>query len=832
MAQSDNNWPAMGRREFLKGLTALAALPMASTTLFTRAARAAAASSTDGVAGDGEREILTGSHWGAFRALVKNDRIVSVRPWEHDPRPSPQLPGVPDSVYSPTRIKYPMVRRAWLEQGPGADPDGRGTGDFVRVSWDKALDLVANELRRVQKTYGPLSIFGGSYGWKSPGKLHNCQTLLRRMLAVNGGFVNASGDYSAGAAQVILPYVVGSIEVYEQPTVWPVLAEHTELMVFWGSDPINNSQIGVMIPDHGAYPGLEGLKKRGTKTISIDPMRTQTAAYLNAEWIAPRPQTDVAMMLGIAHTLYTEKLHDEKFLARYTTGFDRFVPYLTGQADGVAKTAEWAAALCEVPAQTLKDLARRFAKHRTMLSLGYSTQRQHHGEQVQWMLITLACMLGQIGLPGGGYGLAYHHKSGGSPRADSPVLPGIPEGRWSAEVAQSVSKAGASASIPVARIVDMLLNPGAHFEYNGTHGIYPDVRLAYWAGGNPFAHHQDRNRMLAAWRKLDTFIVHDFQWTASARHADIVLPSTTSYERNDIEHVGDYSLSHILPMRQVVPPLFEARDDFEIFADISERLGDRDAFTGSKSQLDWIRSFYEAARLQARSRRMEMPVFDVFWNGNEALAFPIPDSATQYVRYRDFREDPLLNALGTPSGLIEIYSSNIEKMRYDDCPPHPTWMEPLERLGGPTTKYPLHVDTKHPLLRLHSQLCGTLLREQYAIAQREPCLMNPADAKARGIADGDVVRVFNDRGQILVGVKVTEDVRTGVVRIQEGGWFDPVDARKRGSLCRYGDVNNLSPDIGTSKLAQANCGHTVVADVEKFSGVAPPVDVFRAPAGA
>ena len=812
----------LSRRSFVSAALASGTFGFGASSLFSPGALAATPA---------RRDILTGCHWGAFRAHVVDGRIVAIKPWEKDPHPSAQLPGVLDSVYSPTRIKYPMVRRAWLAHGPGADTAGRGDGDFVRVSWSQALDLVAGEIKRVHAAHGPTGVFAGSYGWKSPGKLHNCQSLLRRLLSQNGGFVNTSGDYSTGAAQVILPYVVGSIEVYEQPTAWPVVAKSTDLMVFWGADPVNNNQIGYLIADHGAYPGLDALRKAGKPVICIDPVRTETCTMLGAEWIAPRPQTDVAMMLGIAHTLYIEKLHDEKFLATYTTGFDKFLPYLLGQSDGTPKSAEWAAQICDVPAAKLKDLARRFAKQRTMLACGYSLQRQHHGEQAHWMLITLASMLGQIGLPGGGYGLSYHYASGGSPAATGPVLAGIADGGAATVGADWLSKSGSS-TIPVSRVVEMLLNPGKPFDFNGTRGIYPDVKLAYWVGGNPFAHQQDRNEIVKAWQKLDTFIVHDFQWTATARRADIILPATTSYERNDIEQVGDYSLTHLLAMKKLIEPMFEARNDYDIFADIADRLGTKAAFTQGRTEMDWIRSFYEAARVQARAKSIEMPIFDAFWNSDDALAFPIEAAAETYVSHADFRADPLLNALGTASGRIEIFSSVIEKMGYDDCPPHPTWMEPAERLGGPTTRYPFHVDTSHPKFRLHSQLCVTLLRASYAISGREPCLMNPADAASRRLVDGDIVRVFNDRGQILAGLTISADIRPGVVRINEGGWFDPVDPRQPGSLCRYGDVNNLTLGIGTSKLAQGNCGHTAVADVEKYTGRSAPVDVFNTPNNA
>jgi trimethylamine-N-oxide reductase (cytochrome c) len=809
---------ALSRRRLLTSGVALGTSGLFGPSLLVSGAR--------GAAPDGE--VLTGSHWGAFRAKVQGGRFVAIRAWEKDPHPSAQLTGVMDSVYSPTRIKFPMIRRAWLEKGPGAEVGTRGNGDFVRVTWDQALDLVAAELRRVGQKFGPSATFAGSYGWKSVGKLHNCRTLVRRMMNLNGGFVNHSGDYSTGASQVIMPHVVGALEVYDQQTVWPVVAENTELLVIWGADPVTTNQISWTVADHGAYEGMAAFKATGKKVICIDPVRTATCEYLGAEWIAPRPQTDVAMMLGMAHTLYTEQLHDAKFLKEYTSGFDRFLPYLLGQDDKTPKTAEWAAGISEIPAETIKDLARRFAKNRTMLASGWSMQRQHHGEQPHWMLVTLASMLGQIGLPGGGFGLSYHYASGGTPSANAPVMSGITD-RGKAAAAWP-AEAGA-ASIPVARVVDMLLNPGAAFDFNGTQARYPDIKLIYWAGGNPFAHHQQRNRMIEAWQKLDTFIVNDFQWTATARHADIVLPCTSSYERNDIEQVGDYSNRYILAMKKVVDPVFEARNDFDIFAAVAERLGKGKEFTEGRSEMDWIRSFYDAALTQAKLKKIPMPEFDAFWNGEGVVEFPVDPTAKSFVRYKKFRDDPLLEPLGTPTGKIEIFSRNIEKMGYPDCPPHPTWMEPIERLGGPGGKFPLHISTGHPNLRLHSQLCGTDLGPTYRIAGREPCLINPTDAAARGINDGDVVRIFNDRGQILAGVKVTEAIRPGVIRVNEGGWYDPQEPGKVGAVCKYGDVNTLTVDIGTSKLAQGNCGHTAMGDVEKYQGTPPEVTVFKPPSG-
>ena len=806
------------RRAFLEGSTALGILGAVSPSIL--ASGVAQAAVPDGT-------VMTGSHWGAFNATVSDGRWTKISPWEKDPYPSHQLEGILDSVYSPTRIKYPMVRRAFLENGAGASVETRGQDDFVRVSWDQALDLVVKELKRVEETYGPTGTYAGSYGWKSPGKLHNCQNLMRRMLNLKGSFVNSSGDYSTGASQVIMPHVMGTLEVYEQQTVWPVIAKDTELLVFWGADPMVTNQIGWIIPDHGGFAGMEAYKKTGKPVIFIDPVRTESCDFFGAEWIAPKPQTDVAMMLGIAHTMYTEGMHDTVFLDEYCFGFDKFLPYLTGESDGTPKTAEWAAEICGVPATTLKSLAKRFTESRTMLASGWSLQRQHHGEQRHWMLVALASMIGQIGLPGGGFGLSYHYSSGGSPGARGPVLSGITDGGKAVEGAAWLTESGA-ASIPLARVVDMLENPGGEFDFNGKRQKYPDVKMTYWTGGNPFAHHQDRNRMVKAWQKFETVVVQDFQWTATARFADIVLPATTSYERNDIEQYGDYSLKAIIAMKKVIDPVFESRTDFDIFSEISGRLGKKQEFTEGKSEMDWIRGFYGDAEQQARAKNTKIPKFDDFWEAG-VVEFPVTDAGNSYVRYADYREDPLLEPLGTPTGKIELYSKNIEKMGYDDCPPHPTWMEPVERLDGPNATFPLHVTTSHPRSRLHSQLCGTKLRETYTVAGREPCLINTQDAAARGIADGDVVRVFNDRGQLLAGATVTDAIRPGVIRVAEGGWYDPVEPGTLGSLDAYGDVNNLTVDIGTSKLAQANCGHTAVADVEKFAGTLPDVKVFNTP---
>lgn len=814
---------AIPRRRFLQGAGAAALGTMAGPSLLAHAA-------TRGPTTD-VMEAQQGSHWGPFVGRVQGGRFVQAVANPEDPFPSTMTQALPHSVYSPARVKYPMVREGFLRDGFNSDRSERGRGNFVRVSWDEAFGLVASEIERVRDEHGGESFFTGTYGWKSVGKLHNARPVLRRLYNLTGGSINHIGDYSTGASQVIMPHVMGSLEVYEQQTVWPVVLENSELVVIWGADPLVTNQIDWVLCEHGGMDGIRQLRQAGIPVICIDPVRSQTAVYLDAEWIAPRPQTDLAMMLGIAYAMHDEGLHDQSFLDDYTVGFDRFLPYLTGESDGTPKTPAWASEVCGVPADTMVDLARRFTSNRTMFMSGWSMQRAHHGEQVHWMLATLASMIGQIGLPGGGFGLSYHYSNGGTPASEAPALPGITAVGEAAGGAAWLATGGLG-SIPLARIVDMLENPGAPYQFNGNDLTYPDIRMIHWAGGNPFAHHQDRNRMVAAWQIPETIVVHECYWTATAKHADIVLPATTSYERNDIEQGGSYTNRFMIGMHKLIDPLFEAKSDYDIMVGIAERLGVADTYTEGKSEMDWIRGFYEAALQQAQARNIDMPDFDTFWNGDSFIEFPTSERTRSFVRHADFRADPLLSPLGTPSGKIEIYSRTIEGFGYDDCPPHPTWMEPLERLGGAgSDQYPLHVTTAHPDDRLHSQLAHTWLRDRYAVQGREPMWIHPEAAAARGIADGDIVRVYNDRGQILAGALITDRVLPNVVRLCEGGWYDPQEGGEPGTLCKYGDVNVLTPDIATSRLAQANCGHTVLAEVEKYEGDVPRVTAFEPPAG-
>lgn len=779
-----------------------------------------------------EQWIQSGSHYGAFEAKVMNGEWVTTRPFKHDKYPCDMLNAVREVVYNPSRVRYPMVRLDWLRQREKSDRRQRGDNRFVRVSWDRALDLFYEELERVQKTYGSSGVFTGLADWQMVGKYHKAGGAMDRGLGLHGSYVTTVGDYSAAAAQVILPHVIGSLEVYEQQTSLPLVIEHSQTIVLWGCDPIKNLQIEFLVPDHDAFGYWaqikEAVKQGKIRVISVDPVRSKTQNYLNCEQLSLHPQTDVALMLGVAHTLYVEKRYDVNFINDYTVGFEQFLPYLLGTTDKQPKDAQWAAEICGLSAENIRDFARVLVNGRTQFMGGWCVQRMHHGEQYPWMLVVLASMVGQIGLPGGGVGFGWHYNGGGTVTSAGPVLSGLGSIANPPAAKYKPDFRGASEHIPTSRIVDCLLAPGKKIAFNGETLIYPDIKMAIYSAANPFHAQQDRNRMIEAWEKLETVVVLDHQWTASCRFADIVLPVTTRFERNDIEQFGTHSNKGLMALHQVVKPQFEARHDFDIFAGLCKRFDREAAYRENRDEMQWINAIYDEGVKTGAALGVTLPDFDSFWQGEGYIEYP---AGQPWVRHSEFREQPDLNPLGTPSGLIEIFSKTIAGFGYADCPGHPVWMEPFERSHSKaTTKYPLHLQSCHPDKRLHSQLCSSdAFRKTYAVAGREPLYMCEQDARARGLKAGDIARVFNDRGQVLAGVVISADYVPGVIRIHEGAWYSPQKGGKAGTLCTYGDPNVLSADVATSQLAQGPSAHTVLVEVERYQPQAPDVTGFGGP---
>jgi biotin/methionine sulfoxide reductase len=760
---------------------------------------------------EAERGSPHSSHWGVFSALWQGGRLV-VRPHPADPDPSPILQNFPDALRHPARIAQPMVRRGWLENGPGADAR-RGRDGFVPVAWDEILDRLAAELARVRDAYGPGAIFGGSYGWSSAGRFHHAQSQVHRFLnTVLGGYVRSVNSYSAGASAVILPHVLGPYDdVTRHSVTWEQVVEHTETLVAFGGMAVKNNAVASGgVSRHIERRAMLAARARGTRFVLVSPLRSDLPDETEATWLPVVPGTDTALMLGLAHTLVAEGLHDRDFVARYCVGYPIFEDYLLGRSDGQPKNAAWAAAITGIAQDDITALARRVANGRTLIVVAHALQRAEHGEQPVWMAAVLAAMLGQIGLPGGGYNYALGSLAQYGRRLNAVALGALPQGRN-----------GVPDFIPVARISDMLLNPGEAFDYNGRQLTYPHIRLVYWAGGNPFHHHQDLNRLRRAFARPETVVVHETAWTATARHADIVLPCTMTLEREDIGGASTDPL--LIAMHRVAEPFGEARDDYDIFAALAERLGEAPRFTEGRSSADWLHHLYARLQDALAAGGHPAPDFDTFWRMGELALPSVPDDGGIL---RAFRDDPEAHPLPTPSGRIEIFSATIAGFGYTDCPGHPVWLPPQE---VPDARHSLRLVANQPATRLHSQLDfgGHSLASKHR--GREVASLNPRDAAARGIADGDIIRLFNDRGACLAAARLTDDVSPGVVQLPTGAWYDPEDPGADKPLCVHGNPNVLTRDVGTSSLAQGCTGQLCVVEVERFAGNLPPINAFTPP---
>jgi biotin/methionine sulfoxide reductase len=762
---------------------------------------------------------LTSSHWGACEVQREAGQPVGLAPWRGDPDPNPIAAAAWDAYRSPLRVTRPAVRAGWLEHPPGHPRRGAGRGrePFIEVSWARAVELVATELRRVIDQHGNTAIFGGSYGWSSAGRFHHAQSQVHRFLNSLGGYVRHTDSYSLGAGRVLLPHVACTMEyLLANSHDWGTLAAHTRLFVSFGGVPEKNSRIASGAASrHGTREGLAAMAAAGCRFVNFSPVRDDLEAPDSAlEWIPIRPGTDTAVMLALACETLRAGRHDAAFLATHCVGAERWAEYLLGHVDGVVKDADWAAPIAEVPADRLRTLAAELAPTRSIVNVAWALQRADHGEQPFWAALGLAALLGQVGLPGGGFAFAYGATN--STGSGERLLPGptLPQGRNAVQD-----------FIPVARIADLLETPGGTFDYNGGRHRYPDIRLVYWAGGNPFHHHQDLNRLARAWQRPDTVVVHEQVWNTHAKMADIVLPATSTLERDDLASATRDAL--LVAMRRVIDPPGEARDDYAIFTDLARRLGAGDAFTEGLDTMGWLRRLYGETVGRWAEAGVELPAFDSFW---AAGGVQVPPNDTPVVSFAAFRADPVANPLVTPSGRLELFSERIASFALPDCPGHPSWFEPAEWLGAPLAdRFPLHLLSDQPHTKLHSQLDHSAYSRANKIADREPVSMHPDDAAARGIADGDRVRVFNDRGACLAGARLDAGLRPGVVKLSTGAWWDPVSAGESGSLDRHGNPNTLTRDVGASSLSQGCSAQSCLVQIERHDAPAPPVRAFEPP---
>ena len=760
--------------------------------------------------------IFSASHYGPFEAVVRDGQIVGISPMiELDQRPTEMLMhGVLDRVYDKSRIDYPMVRKSYLEGWKSGDvkPELRGKEEYVRVDWDTALKLTAKAITDTIVQHGNQAILSTSYGGWSHAGIMRPNVLQGKFFNMIGGCTNTVGDWSGGASQISLPHVIGDMEVYSAQTAWEVIRDNTEVFVLVGCDPIKNNRIEYTVADHGMYGPWEQIRDNGCKFISINPQKTASDAYLNADWVRIVPNTDVALFLGMAYHVLENGLEDKDYLAKYTVGSDKWIAYVKGEGeDKTAKTPEWASAITGIDAAKIRELAGLLAKSRTEIAGAWSLQRAHHGEMTHWAIINFAALTGKIGKPGEGVGFSWHYGNGGMPQSGKGTPSGLSQGK----------NFVTDYIVPASRITEALENPGAEVVYNGNVRKYPDVHMIYNAGNNFMSHQQDTNRLIKALQKVKTIVSQDVWWTAATRWADIVLPASSPLERDDISVGGTYSNDKIYAMKKVIEPVGESRSDFEIFAGLADLFYKMSPYVEDQQFPEYIDIMKFA---YAKTGAAEHTPFEEFWERGYALQ-PAPKEARKWVRHGDFYSDPAANPLHTKSGKIEMFCETIAEMNLEDCPGMPMWLEPAEYLGN-AKEGQLHVVSPHPWYRLHSQMDQSAsLRDLYKVQGREPVRINAEDAAARGIADGDLVEIYNDRGTVIAGAVVSDEIMPGVISIYEGCW-PSLDSKGR---CNSGLVNFLTSTQKSSGLSQATTANTCLASIRKCEDPEGPNMAYEKP---
>jgi len=747
----------------------------------------------------------TAAHWGVYEIDAKGTPV----PLRDDPDPSRIGSGWLSAARdTASRIAAPVARKGWLtgDRGKQRCDDG-----FVEIGWDRAIELVAGELERVRSTYGNNAIFAGSYGWASAGRFHHPQGQMRRFLNLIGGHVGKRDSYSFAAAEVLLPRILGlSREAHEDNmTGLELVAKECSLLVAFGGFSGRTAQVDSGgTSDHRLRNLHAQMAARGADLVSVSPRRDD---FPGAERVSIRPGSDTAMMLALSYEILAAGRQNEAFLARYTSGWPQYRAYLLGEQDGQAKSADWAAPLCDVPARQIRSLAMRMADARTMVSITWSLQRAEHGEQPLWAALALAAILGQMDRPGLGFGFGY-----GSSNAVGRTQRGF---RWPA-FPQGPNPV--KDFIPVARIADMLLSPGAEYVYDGETRRYPDIRLVYWAGGNPFHHHQDLMRLEGAWTLPETVIVHEHSWTATARRADLVLPCTTPLERTDMMiNKRDPALFFMSPSHA---PYGQAKDDHEIFRLLARHFGVKEAFTEYRDVEGWLRKLWDGTRLEADRHGIALPDFDAFRREGR---IDIPPPEESQVLLGDFFADPEAAPLRTESGRITLFNRAIADLQLANCPGHPAWIMPTESLLTAEAGE-LHLISGQPDTRLHGQNDRGKESLSEKIEGREPCELHPETAAELGLAAGDIVRIYNDRGACLAGLKLDAGLRRDCVFLAAGAWFDPRTV-SGSRIDVHGNPNSLTRDKGCSDLTQGTSSHSCLVRLERWAGDLPPLSVDRLP---
>lgn len=707
---------------------------------------------------------LIPSRVGAF--WLENENIV---PFECDEAPTNLIHNYLSRINHATRIKNPCVRKGFLD-GTGV----RGSDEFIEITWDEAINLVSNNLKKYYEKYGSSSIYAESYEWGGVGKISWGRACVQRLINVLGGGVFELGDYSTGAGIVIIPHIFGE-NVYSRPTDLKEIIKYAKLVVFWGANPLVTSKISHDIPMHEHEKYFYELSKRSDiEIIFIDTHINESAKKLNAKTILINSNTDAAMIIGICHYLYINDLYDKDFINNKVNGFSEFKDYFLGKKDGIIKDLAWASEICGVSYDDLLDFANKLAKNPSKIISGRAIQRQHNGEYNYLALSSLAAMLGYIGK--NGLGIEFNLCSGckGESAKNTKSLKNLNT------ILGEVK--GQNYYIPSSRLNDALLNPNKEIYYDNKLLKYPEIKLLINASGSYFTRQPNVNESIKAWDKAECIITLEPFWTSQAKLSDIVLPVAIEGERYDIEQSSNKEIIFALkPFKNT-----NYKSDFQICKEIAKKFNKSYEFCKDLDELDLMKIIYNDLSDNYAKENINLPSFDEFFEKS-------------FIKIKGLKELPPFTRFSKLSKM-NICINN-ETAKYD----------PSDEMKN---KFLLHLSTPHSAYRLHSQLDNSIIRD--SVSGLEPVLIHSNLAKAKGIKNNDIVRIFNDRGEILCGARISDDVKENTIIVCEGAWWQPLDYTKK-SLCINGNVNVLTSSKPSSNLSHSNIGHTCKIDIEKFN---------------
>ena len=715
-------------------------------------------------------------------------------------------------LYSAERLLYPMMRVG-----------KRGEGKFKRVTWDEALDHVSTKMIELKEKYGPTALVDQSYAGASYGVLHKSdqiEGLLSRFLGMFGCRTNCWSVPSYQATTTSSRWTFGTIEDGNEDDTYA----HAKLIIMWGWNPAYTFHGG------NTFYYMRLAKQRGCKFVLIDPQYTDSAAVYDAWWIPIKPNTDAAMMAGMAHYIFSNNLQDQGFINRFCSGMDagtmpewakqsvngteNFKDYILGKYDGTPKTPEWAANVCGVSADDIKKLADLYARTKpAALKASWAAGRNAYGEQYSRMGAALQAMTGNIGILGGcaeGVGKAWHSEAVAYPydQYANVWFASIKSDRWAHIVLNYPNVTREEA--------------GLWPRNDALDGVVPNIKGIFWQGSDWFNQLTNINKEIKAIDKLELVVCMDSTITPSGLYADVLFPIATHFERHDAA-LPWYKGHYYIHRPKVIEPMGESKSDFQIFTELAYRIGqktgmgdmfgktynpkaDRSYFVNADAVDEaYLREWWEG-KVMAH-QHVAMSWDDFKRHGVYKFILDKP-----HVAFRDQIEKGA--PFQTPSGKIEILCNELanitdwKKTKYGyHIPSIPKWIEPWESLNSPKTKdFPFHLISPHPRWRTHSIFNNCAwLRETY----EQEVTVNASDARRYGIKTGDVVEIWNDRGKVVVPVYVTERCMPGVLVLHEGAWMD----LDENGIDRSGNPDMLTLDEPSP--AGAFCYNTVLCQMAK-----------------